>query len=105
MIFCEDPFRNEPAFGNSTGSTVDRHAQIYITQVQYDTIKFGIMEWIQTPWKCNGLWGKVIRAHFAINRDRILGNVDKWSRSNKPLRNMGAVKMVWRALDSLQSDG
>ena len=100
MIFCEDPFRNEPMYTNASGSSAERNAREYIKRVQFATINAGMLEWIQIPQQRNGIWAKVVRAHFTINRDRILENVDKWSRGNRLLKDIDAVRQLQRSLDS-----
>ncbi|PGH02181.1 hypothetical protein AJ80_08904 [Polytolypa hystricis UAMH7299] len=91
MIFCEDPFRNEPVFTGATGRHVDREARDYILKVQPLTIRLGMLDWLTRPDLRNGVWKDVVRAHFTFNRAKILSHVEKWASDNRLIRHFPGI--------------
>jgi baculoviral IAP repeat-containing protein 6 len=96
MIFCEDPYRNEPGFDKASGFSASRRAKDYATMVQQHSVKYGIVRWLEQGEDQRGIWADIIKAHFAMNKAEILEMATKrssdWGRSDrKLLQNLSQV--------------
>nr|KMM67940.1 UBE2O protein [Coccidioides posadasii RMSCC 3488] len=109
MIFTEDPFRNEPANTNRVGRRADREAQMTIQKIQPLTIEYGMLAWLEKQQRLNGVWGNIVKAHFKLNKEKILTNINKWAQSNPAVgrgyewyrSGVSPVERLRRQLDSL----
>ncbi|EAS31414.3 baculoviral IAP repeat-containing protein 6 (apollon) [Coccidioides immitis RS] len=109
MIFTEDPFRNEPANTNRVGRRADREAQMTIQKIQPLTIEYGMLAWLEKQQRLNGVWGDIVKAHFKLNKEKILTNINKWAQSNPAVgrgyewyrSGVSPVERLRRHLDSL----
>ncbi|KAI9860633.1 MAG: hypothetical protein M1813_006058 [Trichoglossum hirsutum] len=83
MIFVECPYTNEPGREGLTGILAgEQHKEF----VRANTIRWGMIDWIQDSSKRKGIWKDVVKAHFLRNtsqlqrriRDSAAGNVGIW---------------------------
>src|SRR6266536_3410440 len=76
MVFCEDPWRNEPGNGIAMQTEALVRARHYRLRRQPMTIKYGMLDWIKRLKRGQaGIWKDVVKTHFTINKDNILRNV------------------------------
>jgi hypothetical protein len=89
MIFCEDPWRNEPGLNDASGFSASRCAKDYATAVQQLSVKYGMLRWLEQGEDQRGIWADIIKAHFAMNKAEILEMATKrsgdWGRSGRKL--------------------
>lgn len=102
MIFCKEPWRNEPSNTNAR----DRHAleacANYNVQRQCLTVRYAMINWLS---KRKGLWHDVVRHHFQINSDEVLKTVKGWSRTNPGIRSFREQRSEMAAVRTYRRGG
>lgn len=83
MIFCDEPWCNEPGREGQSGSQQSKN---YNKTIQALTIRYAILNWLQSI--NNGIWNDVVCEHFKNSADTILDTVDKWAKDSSPTRLM-----------------
>lgn len=80
MIFCDQPWRNEP--GREAVSDDDPHLEIYNQTLRPWTVQYAMLEWMEGgPAKDpTHLWADVVRRHFAAREREIRSCVALWTR-------------------------
>jgi len=79
MIMCADPIANEPGWESKVGTSKGRRFNL---SIQHATMLFAMKWHLESP-----MYGfeDIIKAHFWLNKDKILQQVDEWYEdSNKP---------------------
>ena len=84
MIFCAEPFYNEPGFGSREDKvSSDKYSQA----VQALTIRLGMLHWLQKDtWK-QSLWKDFLKAYFQSNADLLIATAREWGSSNSHVTN------------------
>ena len=77
MIFCEEPWCNEPGREDRSGS---RPSMDYNRTVQGWTVKYAMADWLKAD--DDGVWGDIVGQHFRTSASEILAKVEEWSISN-----------------------
>ncbi|KAJ4413118.1 hypothetical protein N0V91_000092 [Didymella pomorum] len=82
MVFCEQPWYNEPGRERSYGKgTADAVAERYNCGLRELTVRLGLLDWLEnTPQ----IWRDVLEQHFKANADKILRTVIKWNQKKQP---------------------
>lgn len=81
MIFCENPWYNEP--GRETGGFGHQASQKYNQQIQLLTVKHALLDWLHD--RKSSIWNDVVGNHFRYNGQKILERVKSWEKTNKSL--------------------
>lgn len=90
MLFCEDPWRNEPGNGSATGKDALEASRRYQMRRQPMTIRYGMIEWLHKLRRGEaGMWDDIVRTHFKINSGKILENVGEWKKGNTEIEKWG----------------
>lgn len=78
MVFCEQPWYNEPGRERSYGSNhANKAAEAYNRRIRELTIRLGMLGWLENAPQ---IWQDVIEQHFKSNADKILHTVIEWSK-------------------------
>ena len=72
MIFCDEPWYNEPGRENQPNDAASRD---YNVRIQSLTIPYALVDWLCKP---NPIWQEVVEKHFATHGDEILSIVKGW---------------------------
>jgi hypothetical protein len=72
MILCEEPYLNEPAWANSSGSQQSRAYSANVRRMVVKTAMLGNLKNSPEPF------GDVIRTHFRIKAKSITTQLDEW---------------------------
>jgi hypothetical protein len=78
MIFCDDPFTNEPGAEGLGQSSV---AAKYKYLLRHHTVGYGMLKWLRAS---PPLWKDVVGLHFKKNARKMLETVLKWERLPPP---------------------
>jgi hypothetical protein len=72
MIFCDEPWYNEP------GRNTNRSASLsYNKQVQGWTVKHAVLDWLNSD--NDSVFSDVIQLHFATNANAISKTISSWN--------------------------
>ncbi|OCL11444.1 hypothetical protein AOQ84DRAFT_353041 [Glonium stellatum] len=74
MIFCAEPWCNEPGRENARGSGPSRN---YNKTIQALTVRHAMLGWLDG--KHDPIWNDVVNTHFTKNADAILKLVNGWA--------------------------
>ncbi|KAF1365799.1 hypothetical protein EJ07DRAFT_58385, partial [Lizonia empirigonia] len=84
MVFCEQPWYNEPGRERSYGSSFSGSAaERYNRRVRELTVRFAMIDWLGEP---PVIWADVVEQHFRAHADKILERVIEWSKSTPKAR-------------------
>ncbi|KAF8627164.1 hypothetical protein AX15_004484 [Amanita polypyramis BW_CC] len=72
MILCEEPYLNEPAWANSSGSPQSRAYSANVRRMVVKTAMLGNLKNPPEPF------GDVIRTHFRLKAKSIVAQMDEW---------------------------
>ena len=84
MIFCDEPFYNEPVYNDAYLRDPSRsHEVFYQSQskayskcIYGMTVRYAILNWLTQPPK---IWKDIAAGHFKRNANRILQTAEKWA--------------------------
>ena len=79
MIFCEEPWYNEPGREDPRITRDVRPAPIsnrYTSKVRVQTVQYCMLPWLQAQ----GIWGEIVAKHFRTNKQQILGTTQRWAQ-------------------------
>ncbi|KAI9775454.1 MAG: glycylpeptide N-tetradecanoyltransferase [Peltula sp. TS41687] len=98
MIFCDDPWCNEPGREGQSGSSM---SQNYNKTIQALTARYAILHWLQAI--DIGIWNDVVSEHFKNNADTILQTVNKWAKDSqtKPMTRLSIRSTTAQELPEL----
>lgn len=102
MIFCAEPWYNEP--GRETG-TNHSESEKYNAMIQVLTARHAMLDWLgndQPEVPENKVWADVINEHFKNRAKEIIATTQQWAkrrRSGNPLRQQ--AEALKRKLTSL----
>ena len=95
MIFCADPFCNEPGREFAAGTRISKE---FNTRLYLPVVKYAMLEWVEgkrtdhkTPrvdtsmGKGDRMWDEVVKKHFETCRTEILGNLVLWVQEKQEL--------------------
>ncbi|KAF6835002.1 ubiquitin-conjugating enzyme [Colletotrichum musicola] len=77
MIFCPEPYENEPAWQGMAGTPEAEH---YKTWVRRYTVATAMTAWLvrnRSP-ETGYVWGDVVGRHFELKAAKIVSTVDEW---------------------------
>lgn len=78
MVFCEQPWYNEPGRERSYSRGVaDAAAERYNRRIRELTVRLGLLDWVE---KTPQVWRDVVEQHFRSNADKVLRTVIEWSK-------------------------
>jgi ubiquitin-protein ligase len=82
MVFCEQPWYNEPGRERSYGKgAANAAAERYNCGLRELTVRLGLLNWLEnTPQ----IWRDVVEQHFKANADKMLRTVIKWAQQKQP---------------------
>ena len=77
MIFCDEPWCNEPGRERMVGSTQSIN---YNKTIRKLTLVYALLDWAekQAHSSGNGMWTTAIDKHFSVNAEHILDTVRRW---------------------------
>ncbi|KAJ4345984.1 glycylpeptide N-tetradecanoyltransferase [Ascochyta clinopodiicola] len=80
MVFCEQPWYNEPGRERSYGIGNNNSAsETYNRKLRELTVRLAMLSWLEIP---SDIWGDVVKQHFQSNADYILRTVIDWSKKS-----------------------
>ena len=79
MIFCAEPWCNEPGRENARGTGPSRN---YNKTIQALTVRHAMLGWINA--KVDPIWADVVTTHFTKNADAISKLVNGWASAMPP---------------------
>ncbi|KAF1988403.1 hypothetical protein K402DRAFT_462255 [Aulographum hederae CBS 113979] len=91
MIFCPDPFFNEPDLRQTPQTRAA--STLYNTKTQNATVQWAMIDAIGT---CPPLWQPVLAQHFKVNAERILRTAAGWANSSGARHGGSAVRGFFR---------
>lgn len=74
MIFCDDPWCNEPGREGQSGTPQSKH---YNQSIQAMTVRYAMLGWLQPGH--NSIWKDIVKEHFTNNAVTILKKVKEWA--------------------------
>lgn len=105
MIFCENPWLNEPGRESMPGQ--EWRSQRYNQSLHHHTVRTAMLDWLErrqfnapvrrsgrtlaeTPAQAadtsEGIWDEIINKHFASNGEQIIQMVERWQAAKPPPR-------------------
>ncbi|KAI7704271.1 hypothetical protein KC322_g6757 [Hortaea werneckii] len=72
MIFCDEPWCNEPGRENQAETLQSRE---YSRGLRPHTVKAAMLDWMANK---DTVWSEVVRRHFEIHEEEIAACVDEW---------------------------
>ena len=107
QILCAEPYFNEPGYADARGTPHGRAAsQAYDDELRVGTVRYAMIAPIRAPPK--GLEA-ACRAHFRLQRKRLLAQVSAWARGAASAKHRAALRRLLGelrdALDSLGGAG
>ena len=100
MIFCENPWENEPgnendAAASSSGRTA---SEMYNQEIQSLTTRYAILDWLREPTMRDSVWSHVLTQYFSHHREKIMQKIRTWAVSNRKITgwecSVGRVNLV-----------
>lgn len=89
MVFCEQPWFNEPGREHSYDkNAANAAAERYNHGLRELTVRLGLLDWLD---KMPQIWRDVVEQHFRANADKILRAVIGWSKEKRPDLPPGAL--------------
>ena len=79
MIFCAEPWCNEPGRENARGTGPSR---TYNKTIQALTVRHAMLGWLDA--KVDPIWTDVVTTHFTKNADAISKLVNGWASTAPP---------------------
>lgn len=80
MVFCEQPWYNEPGRERSYARGVaNAAAERYNRGIRELTVRLGLLDWLENMPQ---IWRDVVEQHFKSNADNILRTVIEWSKQS-----------------------
>ncbi|KZM19589.1 acid-amino acid ligase [Ascochyta rabiei] len=80
MVFCEQPWYNEPGRERSHGVGYNNSAsEAYNRKLRELTVRLAMLNWLEKPPQ---IWEDVVGQHFRSNADSILRTVIEWSKKS-----------------------
>ena len=84
MVFCEEPWYNEPGREHGYGKDDSKSASdSYNRGLREHTVRLALLGWLEKPPQ---IWEDVVQQHFRANADKILRTVIEWHKQSKPSR-------------------
>lgn len=86
MVFCDEPWCNEPGRENQVGSGPSLS---YNRTIRMLTMEHAMLTWAkqqQDDPNKNGLWSEVVERHFRTNAKSMIERVKAWTKMDKPDR-------------------
>ncbi|KAF1934135.1 uncharacterized protein M421DRAFT_415181 [Didymella exigua CBS 183.55] len=82
MVFCEQPWYNEPGRERKFASSIaSKAADRYNREIRELTVRLGMLDWLE---KAPQIWREVMDQHFNSNADKVLRTVTEWSKQFSP---------------------
>src|ERR1700761_1111856 len=76
MIFCDEPWCNEPGRESQVGSI---HSKKFNKGIRRLTLRWAMLDWLQKQRKDeNGIWTAIVEKHFQVNAEAILLLAEGW---------------------------
>lgn len=83
MIFCDEPWYNEPGRENSRN---DSASQAYNITIRGYTMRHAMLDWLTGQAAgASSVWADVVEKHFRTNRRRVLATMNRWTTENASL--------------------
>lgn len=100
MVFCADPYFNEPGYQSSEGTAHGRTASSsYNAQVRAATVQYAMLAPLQRPDAGpHGVFADVLAAHWAAKGSAIKAQLRAWGVAKTLQRDVAA------ALDTLKRE-
>ena len=79
MVFCEEPWYNEPGYENynmSKNPSAMHKMQTYNTRISATIVQYCMLPWFQDQ----GIWGEVVAQHFRTNKQQMIDTTQRWAR-------------------------
>ncbi|KAK5122940.1 hypothetical protein LTR85_003505 [Meristemomyces frigidus] len=89
MIFCDEPYCNEPAYIAMAGT---EQSKDHNRRVHPMTVKYAMLEWLE---KDAGIWKEVVEKHFEEHGEEILTTVGGWVKDKAGTRPLGFAGTGW----------
>ena len=86
MIFCEEPWCNEPGRENSAGS---QQSKDYNRTVQGWTVQHAMAEWLKQVGD-EGIWSDIVVQHFQTSGSEIFAKAEEWRVSSTAMEQLKA---------------
>ncbi|CAK4034136.1 Hypothetical predicted protein [Lecanosticta acicola] len=96
MIFCPEPYCNEPGYEKEYGSEASK---VYTGHVRPATVRHAMLDWMD-PERCPQMWREVVQKHFQHKEEAILATVREWIGGRPPTR-MSRVRTHMQTLGQL----
>ena len=78
LIFCEEPYFNEPGYESSRGTKEGKvKNDAYMEPVRYNTLKLGMVEQLKNP---SFGFEDIIKNHFKLKQNDIFKKLDEWKK-------------------------
>lgn len=78
LIFCEEPYFNEPGYESSRGTKEGKAKNdAYMEPVRYNTLKLGMVEQLRNP---SFGFEDIIKNHFKLKQKEIFEKLDEWKK-------------------------
>jgi baculoviral IAP repeat-containing protein 6 len=95
LILVPEPYFNEPGYEQEIGTEAgEKHSAEYNLDIRINTIKHAMIGQLQNPSQG---FEDVIKAHFYLKKERILQEVEQWSK-------VGKSSKLDRAIQNLRSE-
>lgn len=75
MIFCDEPWYNEPGRGNNPSASMQHNREL-----QGHTVRHAMLDWL-APEE-DSVWGDIVQRHFVANAEDIERTVTGWTISH-----------------------
>jgi len=76
LIFCEEPYFNEPGYESSRGTKEGKAKNdAYMEPIRYNTLKLGMVEQLRNP---SFGFEDIIKNHFKLKQKEIFKKLDDW---------------------------
>ena len=76
LIFCEEPYFNEPGYESSRGTKEGKAKNdAYMDPIRYNTLKLGMVEQLRNP---SFGFEDIIKNHFKLKQKEIFKKLDDW---------------------------
>jgi len=81
LIFCEEPYFNEPGYEKDRGNTKGKEANnSYNEPIRHQTMKLGMLDQLKCP---SFGFEEVIKNHFRLKKNDIYQKLDEWQKIAK----------------------
>ncbi|KAI9660629.1 MAG: hypothetical protein M1821_009981 [Bathelium mastoideum] len=79
MIFCEQPWYNEP--GREEPRVSSNAVAVHVSHKYNAVIRVHVVQYCMLPWlQAQGIWGEIVAKHLRTNKQQILVTTQQWVR-------------------------